>query len=422
MRSRRGAAPDSSLPGDGAGTRRVRHGGVEVVVTHDVDEPDQGDAGGRGRRDLVERGQVVRYECRLEQKILGGIPRDGELREGRHVGALALDVRQALDDAGGIALDLTHDRIELAQRHAQVGHDEILPAPLAEPAWQAAVMAASSPADNRRGGASTRVAPVPAALAHLAERSASPPAASATLHRLVDERPEVVDRLMLGSGPSPLALALVQVSAASDVLGRLCVVDPAALDVLEELHRPVSIDTADPAALARSKRLELLRIAGRDLLGLDALETVGVALADLAQQVLGGAVSLASDDKAIAVIGMGKLGGRELNYASDVDVLFLCADGPDEDSGTAHPADRTPVLPGRRRPSPRRAIGPPDTIARQLPRLLGPMGRGMGIPGAPESARRRRRPGARPSISRAPRSSRCGGGATAPTSWLRCGP
>ena len=95
---------------------------------------------------------------------------------------------------------------------------------------------------------------------------------------------------MLGSGPSPLALALVQVSAASDVLGRLCVVDPAALDVLDELHRPVTIDTTDPAALARSKRLELLRIAGRDLLGLDALETVGVALADLAEQVLSGAV------------------------------------------------------------------------------------------------------------------------------------
>ena len=84
--------------------------------------------------------------------------------------------------------------------------------------------------------------------------------------------------------------------------------------------------------MARSKRLELLRIAGRDLLGLDPLETVGVALADLAQQVLEGAVSLATDDQSLAVIGMGKLGGRELNYASDVDVLFVSADGPDEDS------------------------------------------------------------------------------------------
>ena len=252
----------------------------------------------------------MRHEGGLEQKILGGIARDGELGEGNHVGALVLGVGQVLDDAGGIALDLTHDRIELAQRQTQVGHDKILPAPLAGPAWQAAVVAASSPADNGRGGASTRAASVPEALARLAERSASPAAASATLHRVVDERPEVVDRLMLGSGPSPLAQTLVQVSAASDALGRLCVVDRAALDVLDALHRPVTIDTTDPTALARSKRLELLRIAGRDLLGLDALETVGVSLADLAQKVLNGAVSLATGGKAIAVIGMGKLGGQ----------------------------------------------------------------------------------------------------------------
>ena len=32
------------------------------------------------------------------------------------------------------------------------------------------------------------------------------------------------------------------------------------------------------------------------------------------------------------MIGMGKLGGRELNYASDVDVLFVSAEGRDEDS------------------------------------------------------------------------------------------
>ncbi len=30
---------------------------------------------------------------------------------------------------------------------------------------------------------------------------------------------------------------------------------------------------------------------------------------------------------ALAVIGMGKLGGRELNYSSDVDVMFV-GDGP----------------------------------------------------------------------------------------------
>jgi glutamate-ammonia-ligase adenylyltransferase len=166
----------------------------------------------------------------------------------------------------------------------------------------------------------------------LAERSASPAAASGTLHRIVDERPDVVDRLLAGREPSPLAMVLVRVSAASDSLGRLCVVDPAALDVLDGLELPVTIDGTDAMALARSKRLELLRIAARDLLGLDPFETVAMALSDLAQDVLEGAVSLAGSEQALAVIGMGKLGGRELNYASDVDVLFVTANGPDEDA------------------------------------------------------------------------------------------
>jgi glutamate-ammonia-ligase adenylyltransferase len=151
------------------------------------------------------------------------------------------------------------------------------------------------------------------------------------LHRVVDEHPEVVERLLRGSEPSPLGSALVRVSAASDVLGRLVVVDPGALDVLDHLDRPVMVDASDPGTLARSKRLELLRIAGRDLLGLDTFETVGTALADLARQVLDGAVTLAGGERTMAVIGMGKLGGRELNYASDVDILFVTADGSDDD-------------------------------------------------------------------------------------------
>jgi len=166
----------------------------------------------------------------------------------------------------------------------------------------------------------------------LVGRSASPETASAILHRMADERPQVVERLVLGSEPTPLASVLVSVCAASNSLGRLCVVDPAAPDVLDDLDNPVPVDASDPASLARSKRLELLRIAARDLLGLDTLEIVGRALADLAEQVLNGAVSLADGGRPVAVIGMGKLGGRELNYASDVDVLFVTADGPDEDT------------------------------------------------------------------------------------------
>ncbi len=141
-----------------------------------------------------------------------------------------------------------------------------------------------------------------------------------------------MDRLAQGSEPSPLASVLVRVSAASNSLGRLCTVDEAALDVLDMLEVPVRVDASDPSALARSKRLEMLRIAARDLLGLDTLESVGAALADLAQDVLAGAVALSDGARSLAVIGMGKLGGRELNYASDVDILFVSAEGPEPDT------------------------------------------------------------------------------------------
>jgi glutamate-ammonia-ligase adenylyltransferase len=167
---------------------------------------------------------------------------------------------------------------------------------------------------------------LPEALAGAAERSAAPDAVAIALRRLMEEHPGAVDRLLEGQECSALARAFIAVVAASNSLARLCTADPAALDVLDALERPVVIDPSDPAALARSKRLELLRIAARDLLGMDALDDVGRALADMAAGVLEAALSLSrgpTDDTDFAVIGMGKLGGRELNYASDVDVMFV---------------------------------------------------------------------------------------------------
>jgi len=170
----------------------------------------------------------------------------------------------------------------------------------------------------------------------MADRSAAPDAVRGVLGRLLDERPEVADRLVHGDEPTALGRALVTLSAASNVLGRLCIADVDALDVLDDLGREPPWDETDADTLARSKRLGLLRIAARDLLGQDGLEEVGAALADQAGRVLDAAVRLAADTdgagaggeggQQLAVIGMGKLGGRELNYASDVDVLFVSAD------------------------------------------------------------------------------------------------
>jgi glutamate-ammonia-ligase adenylyltransferase len=70
--------------------------------------------------------------------------------------------------------------------------------------------------------------------------------------------------------------------------------------------------------LRRFKRRELLRIALVDLAG---TEDVGPALAGLADACISAA--LEGPGFPFAVVGMGKLGGRELGYSSDIDVMFV---------------------------------------------------------------------------------------------------
>jgi [glutamine synthetase] adenylyltransferase / [glutamine synthetase]-adenylyl-L-tyrosine phosphorylase len=85
-------------------------------------------------------------------------------------------------------------------------------------------------------------------------------------------------------------------------------------------------DAEQPAAvLAVEQRVGLLRIAARDLLGFATTPQVAAELADLAQGVLAAAAGLVctEHDASLAIIAMGKLGGRELNYVSDVDVIFV---------------------------------------------------------------------------------------------------
>ncbi|WP_199434320.1 bifunctional [glutamine synthetase] adenylyltransferase/[glutamine synthetase]-adenylyl-L-tyrosine phosphorylase [Qaidamihabitans albus] len=85
---------------------------------------------------------------------------------------------------------------------------------------------------------------------------------------------------------------------------------------------------------ARSlRRHELLRVACADLLGLLDVPAVCGALSSVWAAVLQSALAAAIRYKAaeiggeparIAVIGMGRLGGAELGYGSDADVLFVC--------------------------------------------------------------------------------------------------
>ena len=86
--------------------------------------------------------------------------------------------------------------------------------------------------------------------------------------------------------------------------------------------------SAGAADLRRMKRLRLLEIAARDLCGEIALEEVGRALADLADACLGASLEALGASDELAIVAMGKLGARELNYASDIDVMFVSAGDP----------------------------------------------------------------------------------------------
>ena len=91
-------------------------------------------------------------------------------------------------------------------------------------------------------------------------------------------------------------------------------------------------------ALRRFKYRHVLRIGARDLLGDADLSVTTDELARLADVCLGEACRMAEADArarlgapldadghetGLAVIGMGKLGGEELNYSSDIDLMFV---------------------------------------------------------------------------------------------------
>lgn len=98
-------------------------------------------------------------------------------------------------------------------------------------------------------------------------------------------------------------------------------------------------EATDPVSLRVAYRRCLLSIAARDVCGTTDLAQTAAELADLATATLRAALAIARatapDDAALcrlAVIAMGKCGGHELNYVSDVDVIFVgeAVDGADE--------------------------------------------------------------------------------------------
>ncbi len=204
-------------------------------------------------------------------------------------------------------------------------------------------------------------------LAPLFARAADPDQALRLLVDLRDHAPEPVSSIL---SDEDAAARLIRVLGASTGLADFLVRHPEALsdfstplnappaDYGAELTAAVDGLNAEPAwvALRICYRRQLVRLTSWDLEHRDpiaAVSVVAAALADLAAAALDAALVVAKRDvkfpadqvaaTRLAIIGMGKAGARELNYVSDVDVIFVAepAQLPD---GTLLAEDRAVVI------------------------------------------------------------------------------
>lgn len=106
-----------------------------------------------------------------------------------------------------------------------------------------------------------------------------------------------------------------------------------AQDVAFPFHELLDIGTRQPSelldALRKFQRWEQLRIGACDLLDLFDMPTATSQLSCLAESLVRVCLDLAAHRTgtsmdSFVVLALGKLGGEELNYSSDIDLIFIC--------------------------------------------------------------------------------------------------
>jgi glutamate-ammonia-ligase adenylyltransferase len=178
------------------------------------------------------------------------------------------------------------------------------------------------------------------------------------LHGAVEGQIKELQAQLTVSGAAAMLVSLPRVVAASEFVAHTCTQHP---EVLAELIRSGDLErgytagwittavqhatgtVTDDAGLKQALRLirrrEMVRIAWRDIAGWADLEEVTYTLTELAESCLDAALTKhygwatqkygvpkseeSQTPQQLVVLGMGKLGGRELNFSSDID-LILC--------------------------------------------------------------------------------------------------
>jgi glutamate-ammonia-ligase adenylyltransferase len=203
--------------------------------------------------------------------------------------------------------------------------------------------------------------------------AASPDTALQSLVRLIEKHPQLRE---LAAAEPEASEPMYRVLGASEALGEFLIRHPEHLDAFRVRASPEPLPAdperlratllksvgADPraarpvasatgvdayAALRTAYRRGLVDLAVKDLCAadpLDFLPSVGGELADLAAAAIEAALAVSRAEAAeqhsaadvaavgLAVIGMGKCGARELNYISDVDVIYVIDPGDLEDA------------------------------------------------------------------------------------------
>ena len=202
---------------------------------------------------------------------------------------------------------------------------------------------------------------------HLLAAAANPDQAARYLADIAEAAPDGDELLLAVREDEGFAMRLLLLLGASSALGdhlrrhtehwreladpTLGSTRPPAFVLRQNMLRAVGADLADEVpvsglddtvavdALRVEYRRNLIRLASRDLAHEVGVDDVAAELSDLAAATLEAALAIArarvgeaASTCRLVVVAMGKCGGHELNYVSDVDVIFVAepADGSAE--------------------------------------------------------------------------------------------
>jgi glutamate-ammonia-ligase adenylyltransferase len=134
----------------------------------------------------------------------------------------------------------------------------------------------------------------------------------------------------------------IETLSASQLGGLLCILgysaflsnyirrNPACITSIGESWSPPQTDPSTVEELRHYKYAELFKLTARDLAGTEPYPAILMDTSHLAGEIIGRfyrllATEIATRDD-LCVMGMGKLGAKELNYSSDIDLIFVCED------------------------------------------------------------------------------------------------